>query len=226
MEETTPKNDETTYLHSSQNYSSTNTTPPAPVKESFFSRLKKSISSISLILAAITLAWLMITFVFQTYVVDGSSMLPTLTHNDRLIVVKLGKSFASVRGDDYIPPRNSVIVFSRQDSVDSSGDNKMQLIKRVVGIPGDRVVVKNGNVTIYNSEYPNGFNPDESDEFSTSTNVTSGNVDITVDDGEVFVLGDNRSNSRDSRSFGTINTSTIEGELKLRILPLSESRSF
>lgn len=89
-----------------------------------------------------------------------------------------------------------------------------------------RVVVKDGTVTVFNKEHPDGFNPDKDKEYSKSFSTTNGNVDVTVQPGQVFVMGDNRGNSLDSRYFGPIDDSTIVGKLGMRIFPLNKARTF
>jgi signal peptidase I len=93
-------------------------------------------------------------------------------------------------------------------------------------LPGDRVVVKNGSITIYNNEHPEGFNPDAGLDHGDAVSVTPGDVDLTIDEGEVFVCGDNRVNSLDSRSIGTVQSKDIIGKLVLRIYPLDTVRKF
>jgi signal peptidase I len=103
-----------------------------------------------------------------------------------------------------------------------------QLIKRVIGLPGDRVIVKNDKITIYNAENPNGFNPDE-ERYGDELKPTYGNVDVMVENGEVFVVGDNRiaGASLDSRSsLGNVSTKYIVGELVLRYLPVGNYQKF
>jgi len=134
---------------------------------------------------------------------------------------------ARLTGNPYVPVRGDIIVFHLNSEADQpGGSGERQLIKRVVGVPGDRVVVSDGQVVIYNSENPNGFNPDTSGLYPAVSGVTPGEVSIDVGEGEVFVLGDNRVNSLDSRSFGTVQSQNIVGDLAFRIFPLSSVRQF
>jgi len=146
----------------------------------------------------------------------------TLQHRDRLIVLKLGKTWSKIRGEPYMPKRGEIIVFAQRSEFDSSSSTEKQLIKRVIGLPGDRVVVENNNIVIYNAQHPEGFNPDLEGNHAVVIKDTPGKVDVTVGENEVFVCGDNRSNSLDSRIFGTIKSSSIVGKLALRIFPLSK----
>ncbi|MBI5357355.1 signal peptidase I [Candidatus Saccharibacteria bacterium] len=199
-------------------------TPEKP-KKNLFSRHGELLSTIGILIAAPVLAVLLTIFVFQSYEVDGPSMETTLQDNDRLIVNKIGKTWAKINGSDYIPDRYSIIVFHSHSSITVNGQNK-QLIKRVIGLPGDRVVISNGSVKIYNSENPDGFSPDTQGPEAQVIETTSGNLDETVEDGEVFVMGDNRENSLDSRNFGPVKSSDIVGELAFRIFPFNSIKHF
>jgi signal peptidase I len=176
---------------------------------------KEVLSTVGVLLLAPIAAIIFTAFVFQFYRVDGPSMEQTLQNNDRLIVYKLPKSFANLTNRDYLPGRGDIVVFNQPEE---SGESR-QLIKRVIGLPGDRVVVKDNVVRLYNSQHPNGYDPDEGTQHQESTIPTAGSLDITVPDDQVFVLGDNRVNSLDSRVFGPIKTENIVGKLALRVFP-------
>lgn len=186
------------------------------------SNIKSIISTVILFLATPLLAFTLIVFVIQSYEVDGPSMQETLQDKDLLVVNKLPRTGARILNKPYIPPRGEIIIFSR----DEYGGQSRQLVKRVIALPGERVTVRDGKVTVYNSQHPNGFNPDEDHEYSESIESTPGNVDLTVREGEVFVLGDNRNNSLDSRYFGSVKADEIVGKLGIRIFPLNKARSF
>ena len=158
--------------------------------------------------------------VFQSYEVFGLSMETTLQDGDRLIVQKLSKNWANLRGKDYVPQRNEIIIFDKPASVGSGTSEVTHLIKRVIGLPGERVVVKDGKMTVFNHDSPDGFEPDSNQEWSKDILQTPGNVDITVGAREIFVVGDNRTNSLDSRSFGAVSIDTLTGVAKLRFVPV------
>lgn len=203
--------------------------PPVPPNNDKHRRegIRSIISTIVILLLAPILALSITAFVFQSYEVDGPSMETTLYTHDRLIVWKAGRTWSRITGQPYIPPRGTVVVFVKRGDYSFNSDKEKQLIKRIIGLPGDRVVVANGVVTVYNQEHPEGMNPDETMDYGTSLKgETIGNADITVRENEIFVMGDHRDNSLDSRSFGTVPVSDIVGTLSARILPLSEAKKF
>ncbi|MDQ3123828.1 MAG: signal peptidase I [bacterium] len=189
--------------------------------------LKSILTTVLILLIAPVLALSITAFIFQSYEVEGPSMEPTLETQDRLIIWKAGRTWSRLTKDEYIPQRGSVIVFVKRGLFDFSTDKEKQLIKRIIGLPGDRIVVDNGEIKIFNSENRNGFNPDKTLDYGADIKEpTEGNVDITVGAGEIFVMGDNRDNSLDSRSFGTVPVIDIVGTLSSRILPISDVKKF
>lgn len=183
---------------------------------------KNIASTAGLLLLAPLLAIFITIFVFHSYEVYGQSMETTLHNGDRLIVQKVSKNWSRLRGVVYIPQRYEIIVFDRPQFVGTGNGDVKHLIKRVIGLPGERVVVEGGKVTIYNKDNPDGFDPDAGQEYAKDITTTPSNVDITVGPGEIFVLGDNRTNSLDSRSFGSVNTTYITGVATLRFAPVND----
>ncbi len=183
-------------------------------------------STLSILVTALLVALLIITFVFRSYQVDGPSMETTLQNNDKLIIWKVPRTWASITRHDYIPKRGDVIVFNESGLGQYGKEESKQLIKRVLGLPGDRVVVKDGKYTIYNAENPDGFNPDETLGYGKDIPTTSGNVDVTLDEHQLFVSGDNRPDSLDSRVFGPIDASQVVGKLVIRVFPLNSAEIF
>lgn len=177
-----------------------------------------------LFLLAPAIALFIAAFVVQSYQVDGQSMEPTLQNSDRLVVNKWPRSWARITKNNYLPNRGDVIIFNQ--SAGNFGSTSKQLIKRVIGLPGERVVVANGRVSVYNDEYPDGFNPDARGVYKLSTPVTAGSVDVTLQADEIFVCGDNRANSEDSRVFGPVRADQIVGRLAFRIVPLDKAQKF
>jgi signal peptidase I len=187
---------------------------------------KSVLSTLLIIVCAPLIALLLINFVFQSYEVDGPSMEKTLQNADRLIVWKLPRTIARVKGDHYIPARGDIIVFTKHGTVQDVGVGEKQLIKRVIGLPGDRVVVSNNEVIVYNEQNPSGFNPDTDAKHGDMVSPTTNDVDMTINEDEVFVLGDNRPNSLDSRVFGPVKSDDIVGKLEFRIFPFNKFEQF
>lgn len=175
---------------------------------------------VSWILIPIALVLVLHFFVFSAYHVVGTSMLPTLQNSDYLIVSKVDHTGSALTHQDYIPQREQIIVFHypKQPSLD--------FVKRVIGLPGDRVVVANCNVTIYDQQHPNGFNPDAVHRIEGQ--CTQGDIDETVPAGNVFVLGDNRTpnGSFDSRDWGFLPSYDIIGNVVLRLYPFATLHAF
>jgi signal peptidase I len=184
------------------------------------------LSFVAVFIVAAIIALLLTMNVFQQYQVDGSSMRTTLQNGNRLIVDKVPRTWARITGHPYIPKRGDIIFFVENGLYGLNDSGSDQLIKRVIGLPGDRVVIKNGYVTIYDKAHPNGFRPDKTLPYGKVIPYTSGNIDLVVPANEVFVMGDNRGDSLDSRIFGPVPVSNIIGQLVVRIYPLSEMSRF
>lgn len=187
--------------------------------------IRSILSTIAILIIAPLIALLLTAFVFQSYEVDGPSMETTLQNQDRLIVYKLPKTLARLTGQQYTPRRGDIIIFNRTDSSEFGTNSTRQLIKRVIALPGERVVVKDGKVTVYNDEHPSGFHPDDAAYGSVIQN-TAGEIDLTVPEHQIFVCGDNRPQSLDSRAFGPVPTKDLVGKLVLRLYPFSKAHIY
>ena len=189
--------------------------------------LKSALSTIALFLLAPIIALSLTAFAFQSYQVDGQSMETTLQNNDRLIVNKIPRTLAKITKNEYIPDRGDIVVFNGGGLFDSGAAKEKQLIKRVIALPGEDIQVKEGRITVYNTEHPNGFDPDRAGIYSITAKTTPQDVErITLGPNEIFVCGDNRANSEDSRYFGPINAGRIVGKLTFRIYPLGNADKF
>lgn len=207
------------------------TNEPSPIvtdspKAQRKSIIREAMSTIGVLVVAFLVAIALISFVFQSYQVDGPSMQTTLYDQDRLIVWKLARTWSRVTHNQYVPQRGDVIVFVEKGLAEYGQDNSKQLIKRVIGLPGDHVVVRDGTITIYNKDHPDGFQPDKTLPYGKVIPFTAGNIDITLGDHQLYVCGDNRPDSLDSRTFGPIDTNQIVGKLILRVFPLNEVKTF
>lgn len=208
---------------------------------SFFQKhpLLKDALSLLVFVACVVLGTLVLNaFVFRSYNVVGSSMENTLHNDDRVIVNRLTVSLAHFSGQEYVPERGQIIVFANGSSGGPltceplEGVQDQYIIKRVIAFPGERVTLKDGVMKVYNDEHPDGFDPDEATRKSETDGPKkqiSGEVDMKVPEGELFVAGDNREgeHSYDSRSgLGTIPYCRIAGPALVRIFPLDGIRLF
>ena len=200
--------------------------------------LKDIFSLIVFVFFVILGTYLLNTYIMRSYNVVGASMENTLHGKDRLIVNRATVSFSHFFGKPYIPERGQIIVFLNGDAngpltcgVETSIRDQY-IIKRVIAFPGERVVVKDGKLTVYNQEHPEGFNPDDSTRKSDTDGpkkYTAGEVDMIVPKDEIFVAGDNRegTHSYDSRyGLGTIPFCRIIGPVILRLYPFDKIRLF
>jgi signal peptidase I len=147
-------------------------------------------------------------FLVQPFIVDGGSMLPTFHNKEFLLVDKLSyRLHEAHRGD--------IAIFRLYEGGTNPYSGK-HLIKRVIGLPGERVAVRNGVTTIYNKEHPEGFTLDES--YVTYKDLEK-DVDVTLDDHHYFMMGDNRAQSYDSRDWGPLDAANLRGQVLFRIYP-------
>lgn len=184
------------------------------------------VSTVAVLLIAPLVAIFLTAFVFQSYQVDGPSMQTTLFNNDRLIVWKVPRTWARITHHQYVPKRGDVVIFVENQLSGYGQEPGKQLIKRVIALPGERLVVKGNSVTVYNKEHPNGFQPDKALPYGKVIPETAGDIDMVIPKNQIFVMGDNRPDSLDSRAFGPVSTNDIVGKLVLRVWPAGEMKSF
>lgn len=197
-----------------------------PRSKSRHEGMKSVFSTVAILIIAPLIALALTTYVFQSYEVDGPSMETTLQNQDRLIVLKVPRTLARITNNPYIPERGDVVIFTHHEASGFGTSGNRQLIKRVVALPGERVVIKDGVLKVFNSQNPDGFEPDHTLPYGSVIGETTGDVDIVIPKGRVYVCGDNRSNSLDSRSFGPISADDIVGKLLFRVFPLNKADLF
>lgn len=171
------------------------------------------------IVGALVVVLVVRAFLFQAFYIPSASMEPTLRINDRVLVNKLSYKLHGVH-------RGDLVVFDRPDCKGAEmpawascneASNIKDLIKRVIALPGDTITFRDGHVYIdgklLKESYVHGkpTQPLACAPFPPS---------YTVPKGDVFVMGDNRDNSTDSRCFGPIRKSSIVGRAFIRVWPL------
>ncbi len=174
-----------------------------------FASIGSFISSfIETVVVALVLAVVLYLFIMTPHEVVGNSMHPTYKNGEYLMANKITYKFAS-------PQRGDVIIFKYSDTQD--------FIKRIIGIPGDQVMIKDGEY------YINGDKLDESTYLDDSVITNGGSYihegqTITISDNQYFVSGDNRPNSSDSREFGPILKDRIKGKAWIVYFPFTDFR--
>jgi signal peptidase I len=158
-----------------------------------------------IIVLALTVAIVVKTFLIQAFFIPSGSMEPTLKPGDRVLVNKLSYDLHSIH-------RGDIVVFKRPPS-EAQDPTIKDLIKRVIGLPGDRIEGRDGQVYINGQLLKEPYLP-------AGTPTTSLPLQ-TVPAGQYFVMGDNRTNSKDSRFIGTIPGHLIVGRAFIRVWPLS-----
>jgi signal peptidase I len=156
----------------------------------------------------IAIALLVEAFLIQAFWIPSPSMEPTLDVGDRVLVNKLSYRFHDVN-------RGDVVVFERPPGASTGQNGEVKdLIKRVIALGGDTIEAKEGNV------YVNG---EQIDEDYLEPGTPTDNLPLTtIPEGQLFVMGDNRTNSEDSRIFGPIDEDAIVGRAFIRVLPITD----
>lgn len=170
------------------------------------SRLRLLVEWLVILTIALLLAFLIRTFVFQTFYIPSVSMQPTLQVGDRIIVSKLSTEWGGVH-------RGDIIVFRRPPAEQCGGEPVADLVKRVIGLPGE-TITNHGN-TIYINGHP------LREQWNTVSPVGSDIGTVRIPEGEYFMMGDNRPNSCDSRIWGPLPARYIVGKVVFRIWPIS-----
>jgi signal peptidase I len=179
---------------------------PDPPPEVRSTKRRALIEWAVILVVALLAALLLRTFVVQPYFIPSGSMEPTLKINDKVLVNKLSYDFHSVH-------RGDVIVFKKP--ADDTTPGIKDLIKRVIGLPGETISSEHGYV------YINGVRLNEPWLPKVDQGVTFGIKPTLIPPGEYYVMGDNRTDSADSRVIGPIPKSLIVGRAFIRVWPLS-----
>lgn len=171
-----------------------------------------SFETIRVVIVSLIIIFIVRSFVIQPFFVKGSSMMPNFHDGDYLIVNELSYEVGQ-------PQRGDVVIFRYP------GNPSEFFIKRVIGLPGETVEIRNNTITVYNDQHPDGFVLDESRYLAKSV-VTAGNVLQKLGDDEYYVLGDNRTASSDSRAWGVLERRYVIGKAWVRAWPFDSFRVF
>ena len=176
-----------------------------------------------MLVVAVVVAVLMRTFVLQTFSIPSGSMLPTLQIGDRILVDKLAYDFHSVH-------RGDIVVFSRPADENCAGAPVADLVKRVIGLPGETISLSvNGYVMINGKRLSETWLP-RSKQGTTYPGPAGDPYSLahpfTIPPNDYFMMGDNRSDSCDSRYWGPIPKSVIVGKVDLRFWPIGHIHFF
>ncbi len=186
-------------------------TESSNTKSTFISEVLDFLKSLAILLVI----YLVIkTYIAQPFIVRGQSMEENFQDGDYLVVDELSYRFRE-------PNRGEVVVFNtRFISSTSRGEF---YIKRLIGLPGERVVIdRTGTVRIFSDQFPDGLTLEEPYLSPGTDTFVPEVVDITLGEDEFFVMGDNRDNSSDSRVWGALPLDYIVGKPFVRLYPLGD----
>lgn len=166
---------------------------------------------IEIVLVAVLVVFGVRSFLIQPFLVSGASMEPNFHGGDYILINELSYRFRE-------PERGEVVVFRYP------GDEKTFFIKRIIGLPGERVEVTGGKVYVYNTRNKNGIAVNEA--YLPSDLRTVGEKNVQLGENEFFVMGDNRDASFDSRQWGPLKRSEVIGSVWVRLWPLNKVMAF
>lgn len=181
-------------------------------RPSAFTRLLHNVwDTVKVLLISLAIIIPIRAYVVQPFFVRGASMDPSFYDGEYLIIDELSYTL-----DLREPRRGDVVVFRYPK------DRSQHYIKRIIGLPGERVVIRDGVVTVMSTDYPTGLRLDEN-PYLDPNEFTDGSVNVQLAANEYFVLGDNRDRSSDSRAWGTVPRELIIGRAWIRVLPVARA---
>ncbi len=180
---------------------------PQPVRRRRRQRssTRNAVEWLVVVVGAVVVALLIKTFVVQAFRIPSDSMVPTLLDGDRVLVNKLSYDAHDIN-------RGDVVVFERPPGLPASPDDPDDLIKRVIGLPGERIEARDGIVIVDGRELREPYLAEPASTFNLD-------APIVVPEDHVLVLGDNRTNSTDGRSFGPIPIDSVVGRAFMIMWP-------
>ncbi len=174
----------------------------------FFSSILEIVEITAVAIAAV---FLIRSYIIQPFLVSGSSMVPNFSDGDYLLVDEVTYRFRA-------PERGEVVVFRYPKN------ESVYFIKRIIGLPGEKIEVKDSKVTIFNDANKGGLVLDE--RYLPDNLATLGNIEFQVPANSYFVLGDNRAYSFDSRNWGILPKSDRIGLVQFRLWPPASMKVF
>jgi len=163
------------------------------------------------VIIALVAVFIIRNFLVQPFLVNGASMEPNFHNGDYLIIDEISYRLRE-------PQRGEVVVFHYPNN------ESTYFIKRVIGLPGERLLIKEGKIRVFNKDFPDGFLVDE--KYLPSYIQTVGEKEVVLKNTEYFVMGDNRNFSFDSRNWGPLQKAEIVGVVRLRLWPLNQVMAF
>jgi len=177
--------------------------------------MKKVFASIleivEIALTAVAVVFLIRTFLLQPFLVKGASMEPNFSTGDYLLIDELTYKIRP-------PERGEVIVFKYP------GDESTYYIKRIIGLPGERLVLSHDKITVYGNSHSEGSVLEE--QYLNYDSMVSGDKEVVLGPSQYFVMGDNRQVSFDSRNWGPLENKEIIGLARLRLWPITKVAAF
>ncbi len=182
-------------------------TTPSP-RKSFVTSFREWVQ---VIIIALIIALPIRFLIAEPFIVNGASMDPTFSTGQFLIVDRFTYRFED-------PKRGDVIVFEYPHNP------SIYYIKRIVGLPGETVSIRDGVVTILNAEHPDGLKLDET--YVAPSHASNDSMSAVLTNDQYFVMGDNRAQSSDSRAWGPLERRFIIGRPAVRLLPIQTASAF
>lgn len=150
-------------------------------------------------------------FLIQPFYVKGASMEPTFHDHQYLLIDEISYRFSD-------PQRGDIVVFRYPN------DPSQFFIKRIIGLPGEKLEIRNNNITVFNIKYPDGAILEES--YLDKSVTTTGDISVQLSNNEYYLLGDNRNSSLDSRFFGSVQKKLLVGRTWIRVWPFNKFQQF
>jgi len=179
------------------------------------SAARNALEWLVVIAGAVLLAVVVNTMLLQAFYIPSPSMEPTLVNNDRILVNKIGNRFSD-------PERGQIVVFHRPDGASGGPDAPSELVKRVIGLPGETVGFADGRVLIDGDFLDEPYLPEGSFTQPQRQNAP----DVILEEDEYFMMGDNRGNSLDSRVWGPLDRDDVVGRAFVKFWPISDFELF